>query len=121
MNDQLTFDDAPRYRKTDPMTSRIAARTQTPERLSSGRWMALDALARYGAQTDFELAERTGRIPTSIGCRRAELTRRGWVVATEERRPSPTGTPATVWQVTADGVRVWGELAARYEDGDGAS
>jgi DNA-binding MarR family transcriptional regulator len=117
--EQLTLDDAPRYRRTDPMTSRLAAREQTPAKLSAGRWLALDTLARHGPLTDHELAEITGRLQTSIGCRRKDLVRQGWCIATEDRRPSPSGVPSTVWQLTADGLRVWGQLAARYEDGDG--
>ena len=117
--EQLSLDDAPRYRRTDPMTSRIAAREQTPAKLSAGRWQALDTLARHGPLTDHELAHLTGRLATSIGCRRKDLVRQGWCVATEDRRDSPSGVPCVVWTLTADGLRVWGELSARYEAGDG--
>lgn len=119
MNEQLSIDDAPRYRRTDPITAKHAARDQTPERLSEGRWLALDALARHGAMTDHELAVVTGRIATSIGRRRTDLVQQGWAIATEDRRPSPSGTPSTVWRLTLDGLAVWNELRQREQTDGG--
>lgn len=109
MNGQqtITWPTTPARRPTDPDTSR----TPTQPRLSAGRLLALDALARHSAGlTDFELAEITGKPQTSIGKRRGELVAAGLVVATLERRPSPTGSPAIVWRITPLGVATWMNL-----------
>lgn len=102
MIDQLSLDDAPRVRRKDPETSRAAAAALTPGRLSSHRWAALVALAQ-GPATDFELAQRTGIQQTSVGKRRLELARLGYVEDTGLRRPSPSGSPAIVWGLTREG------------------
>ncbi len=112
---QLTIDDAPRYRYHDPLTSKLAAREQTPEKLSAGRWLAMDALARFGPMTDHELAAVTGRVATSIGRRRTDLVQAGWAIATDDRRLSPSGTPSIVWRLTIDGLAVWNELKDRQD------
>lgn len=115
--EQLSLDDAPRYRRTDQVTATLAAREQTPEKLAAGKWAALDALAQHGPQTDHELAALTGYLQTSIGVRRGALVRQGWAVATDERRPSPSGSTCTVWRVTDDGRRVWTELRLKQANG----
>jgi len=113
--EQLSLDDAPRYRRTDQVTAMLASREQTPEKLAAGKWAALDALARYGAMTDHELAAATGYVQTSIGVRRGSLVRQGWAVATDERRPSPSGSPCTVWRLTTDGLKVWNDLRLKRD------
>lgn len=89
----------PLARGTDPGTSHAAA-AHAAKRAPHHRELALRALraALPEGLTDFELAERTGVPQTSIGKRRLELQRMGLVAATDERRPSPTGTPAMVWR-----------------------
>lgn len=86
-------------RRSDPQTSHEAA--QDAKVLSSrNRRMALEAL-RYADErglTDFELAAKTGVAQTSIGVRRHELVRAGYVVATNLRRPAPSGSLAIVWR-----------------------
>lgn len=95
-------------RRTDPITSHEAEAKVRPH-ASTGRRAVLSALALYGPLTDFELAERTGWQQTSIGKRRGECVALGWVEAftapdgTKCKRPSPSGSPAIVWAITAKG------------------
>jgi hypothetical protein len=108
----LTLDfDAPAARQTDPETSAAAAQQVNPSR---GRLLALDALARFGPATDFELADLTGLQQTSIGKRRLECQRAGLVTdvmtydAESDRlapltRPTPSGAQARVWGITVAG------------------
>ena len=97
---QPTIWDLPTARQTDPTTSHEAAHDATP---LSGRHrrIALAALRYAGSygMTDFELAAATGIQQTSIGVRRKELVRAGFVEATEQRRLSPSGSSAIVWRV----------------------
>ena len=91
---------------SDGDTSQAAADSQTPERLTRDRRLALVELAKaypHGL-TDFELASRTGRKQTSIGKRRGELVEAGMAIDTDERRPSDTGALAKVWAVTTYGL-----------------
>lgn len=98
----------PGTRATDPVTSHEAEAKVRPH-ASTGRRAVLSALALYGPLTDFELAERTGWQQTSIGKRRGECVAQGWVEAftapdgTKCKRPSPSGSPAIVWAITAKG------------------
>jgi hypothetical protein len=74
-------------------------------RMSKGRLKALAAHYLHPeGLTDFELAELTDTAQTSIGVRRAELVKAGLVIATLERRPSPSGSLAIVWRITSQGV-----------------
>ena len=97
---QLSLEDLPTARHSDPATSHEAASDATP---LSGRHrrIALAALRYAGSygMTDFELAAATGVQQTSIGVRRKELVRAGFVEATEQRRLSPSGSSAIVWRV----------------------
>ena len=90
----------------DGDTSQAAADSQTPERLTRDRRLALVELAKaypHGL-TDFDLAARTGRKQTSIGKRRHELVEAGMAIDTDERRPSDTGAMAKVWAITTFGL-----------------
>lgn len=91
----------PSVRTNDPDTCREPSEV----RMSSGRLKALAAhyLHQTGL-TDFELAELTQVAQTSIGKRRGELAQAGLVVATTDRRPSPSGAPSIVWRITPTGV-----------------
>ena len=72
--EQLTLGDAPLRRTTDPDTSQ-----PPPEhRLSAGRATALEA---HFWAVDPALIE-----------------------ATDQRRPSPTGSPSIVWKITPAGI-----------------
>lgn len=96
---------SPMHRSRDPATSRAAAARVN---VSAGRHVALHWLAR-GPATDFELATFSGLQQTSIGKRRLECQRAGWV---EEHvleggktltRPAPSGAAAIVWRLTDAG------------------
>jgi transcription initiation factor IIE alpha subunit len=100
VNGQLTFPD-PTARSTDPDTSHQAAEL-AKQSAGGHRDLALRVLrANPDGLTDFELAELTGVAQTSIGKRRHDLYRAGLVVKTDLRRPSPSGSPAIVWKVSA--------------------
>lgn len=94
----------------DGDTAQMAADSQTPERLTRDRRLALVALAKAYPEglTDFELAARTGRKQTSIGKRRHELVEAGMAIDTDERRPSDTGAMAKVWAITSYGLQQLG-------------
>ena len=99
-------------RITDPDTSHEAA--QLPRR--NGQEVAL--LAHYHrirrGLTDFELAEFTDTIQTSIGKRRHELMLAGYIEGTDLRRPSPSGSPAKVWRITPEGIDAARTLLGRH-------
>lgn len=100
---QGTMFDSPGVRATDPDTSREAAAVNKP-RAATHRTLALQVLrAHPGGLTDFELAALTGLAQTSVGKRRGELRDVGFVADSGKRRPSPSGSPAIVWQVTEYG------------------
>jgi hypothetical protein len=91
--------EEPNARNSDPQTSHEAAQDA---RALSGRHrkLALATLRDAGPRglTDFELAAITGVAQTSIGVRRKELVRAGYVVATDMRRKAPSGSAAIVWR-----------------------
>ena len=97
----LATPSTPTARHSDPETSHQAARDAAPN-AGTNRALALATLqaALPDGLTDFELAELTGVAQTSIGVRRKELERAGLVVATIDRRPSPSGSAAIVWKAT---------------------
>lgn len=102
MSDQLDL-FTPAARLTDPRTSHEAAAVVGP-RAQRDRDRVLDALRIFGALTDFELALAINSQQTSCGVRRGELVRAGLVRAptingVKVRRPSPTGSPAQVWEL----------------------
>jgi DNA-binding transcriptional ArsR family regulator len=92
----------PVARWSDPDTSHAAAR-DAKVLAGPNRRLAYEALCRAGERglTDFELAAITGVAQTSIGVRRKELVRAGYVEATPLRRPAPSGSMAIVWRVKA--------------------
>lgn len=96
----------PNVRNSDPETSHMAAAAATLK-ASHGRLRVLQHL-NAGPMTDFELAASTGVQQTSIGKRRGECRDHGLVEAVLDRgtavsRKSPSGSPATVWQITDKG------------------
>lgn len=111
MNGQLTIDDAPRHRATDPATARRAAAAQTPARMSQGRLEVLAALFSDGPGTDFELGDRVGRQQTSAGKRRGELVKLGLVERVGVGR-APSGAAAAVWALTPAGRDFYRSLIA---------
>lgn len=99
----------PLARNTDPETSHEAAKDAS-FRASRHRLLALQTLDRFGPLTDFELASRTGLQQNSIGKRRKECQDSGLVMnfftplGEKVRRPSPSGSSALVWTLTAEGI-----------------
>lgn len=89
----------PVARTRDPDTSHAAGRDATKRRTEAQEAALRAFRANPSGLTDFELSDITGRIPTSIGKRRLELQRAGLVIATDERRPTPSGSSAIVWKV----------------------
>jgi hypothetical protein len=111
-------------RKTDPITSFIAANGNV-EGKAKDRIRALLAIDEsINGLTDFELAEVTGSQQTSIGKRRGELTGivKGkqvdiaYVENSGMRRPSPTGSPSIVWQCTERGHQVAAQIRERMRN-----
>ena len=107
MSDDLLSWKPPVARDTDPETSHVAAKIATMS-ASAGRMAALRHLAER-PMTDFELAEASGMQQTSIGKRRGDCVPHGLVepmldsAGKKVTRPSPTGSPAIVWQITQAG------------------
>lgn len=102
--------------ETDPETSHQAAELA---RLNKTRDQEL--VLRIHAQhpfglTDFELAAFAGRQQTSLGVRRGELRSAGLIDKTEERRPSPSGSPCVVWRITRAGLST--VVASLLAEGD---
>lgn len=104
---------APASRRGDPMTSHEAA-TRAEMGASRGRMLVLLNLAVM-PMTDFELATATGWQQTSIGKRRHECMRQGFVERAQDgkgedlRRLAPSGSPALVWQITQAGRSYYAE------------
>ncbi len=97
----------PTARRTDPPSAHLAARSAAP-RAGSNRAKVLELLARADL-TDYELADRAGLQQNSIGVRRSELTKAGYVEplsldGVPVDRPGPTGTACQVWRITAQGL-----------------
>lgn len=85
-------------RNTDPVTSHLAGE-RAQQRAATGRALALALLRDHSeGLTDFELAGLSGWQQTSIGKRRGELRDAGLVRDSGKRRPSPSGSPAIVWE-----------------------
>lgn len=107
------------WQKNQPDTARLAA-LDNYVRSGGQRFRVLSALVSRGERgaTDFELweacqgGEGAPKYPHVAGTRRKELERRLLVEATEERRPTDTGSLAVVWRVTDLGVAMFRRLVA---------
>ena len=100
----------PGARATDPNTSHEAADRVRP-RAATDRGRVLLVHAKYlSGLTDFELAERMDRQQTSVGKRRGELRDAGFIEATKDLRPAPSGSRAIVWRITRDGLNLIAEM-----------
>ena len=99
---------SPTARRTDPITSHLAARSQTPAKVNASHRIIL-SLLKWEAATDFELArlasQSLGRkvLPTSLGVRRSELVKAGLVADSGVKGTSDTGSPAIKWCLTEAG------------------
>ena len=110
MVDQPSLFDPPTARASDPETSHGAA-VIAIHRAATHKRMALEALRAAGERglNDFELADVTGIVQTSVGVRRKSLERMGLVVPrmvldvekgrlVPDTRPSTTtGSPSRVY------------------------
>ena len=106
MNQAALDFTSPMARSSDAWTSHAAGRKAVTHS-SVGRLLVLRALLT-GPMNDFELAAHTGWQQTSIGKRRLECARAGWVAAhmvdgAQATRQSPSGTASLVWQITDAG------------------
>jgi predicted ArsR family transcriptional regulator len=90
------LDEYPLFRRTDPVTSKVAG-TRAREFRGEHERLILEALAA-GPGTKDELASRCGLTEQQVARRRAGLLRRGLVVLTGERRRTPSGNTAEVWR-----------------------
>lgn len=104
-------------RSTDPATSKAAAAMQTPARMRDVYWIILELLSEHGALNDFELSDAAKAkgmtiIPTSIGKRRLELARQGYVMDSGTTGPSHTGSLSVRWTLTHAGREIVGQAVA---------
>lgn len=84
-------------RRTDPATSHAAAKS-IKHRVSEVRQaVLLYALERPEGFTDWEMCSHFGNHSATYRTRRSELTDRGEIVPTLERRATPSGRTAVVW------------------------
>jgi hypothetical protein len=91
-------------RRTDLETSHEAARDASAN-APNHRLRALYALSGHGPMTDFELADKTNLQQNSIGKRRKDCQDLGLidffiVDGEKQRRKTPSGSSAYVWQIT---------------------
>jgi hypothetical protein len=114
MDTQALFDFSVReaVRASDPVTS-VRAAERAAKSASFGRMLALSLLYKHReGLTDFELASLSGWQQTSIGKRRGDLMNSKYfnphlVEKTAETRPSPSGSPSTVWRITQSGIEFY--------------
>jgi hypothetical protein len=98
------FDQRPRARWSDPLTSHQAAASVTRMRRSQAAVLAV--LREEGPATDEEIAARYRtpprpmQSPSGLRTRRAELVEAGLVRDSGERRRLPSGRLGIVWEVT---------------------
>lgn len=94
-------------RATDPVTSVMAAEQIAPH-VAGDRWKVLEAfyLLSHTTLDDFELADWTGKKQTSVGKRRGELERMGFVEKAERRESRSKLTTSIVqsYRITDAGL-----------------
>lgn len=90
-------------------TSWEAAYSQTPEK-SRRMYLAIyRLLSRLGPMTDYELRDAMKERNFShswsgVSARRNDLVQAGWVRATGEKRLSPNGAPAFIWEAVPEKI-----------------
>ena len=103
----LDFDVNAAVRRTDPPTSRMAAERVAPH-VTAGQMLALKAFYSTpdASLDDFQLSDLTGLRQTSVGKRRCELERAGYVEKVERRAsPSPqTNSVVQSYRITESGL-----------------
>ena len=81
-------------------TSEAAAARATPG-AQSNRRMIFEFLQRVGGATDDEIEEMFALLHQTASARRRELVLRGMVRDSGHRRPTRSGSEATVWEVVS--------------------
>lgn len=104
----ITFGDAPRARRTDPITSHQAA-DGSAAGLSQMKQNILGLFREFGAMTDSELNDRYQQVweergwkparPDTPRKRRSDLVAEGYLFATSETRVNGFGSAEQVWAV----------------------
>lgn len=88
--------DTGRVRRTDPITSRDAARRSRPNLEAE----ILEVLARIGRGTDDQIAhELKHRLPASVKTARSRLLRDRKVCWTGDKAPSNAGSAMLIWKI----------------------
>lgn len=96
----ISVDDMPLFRRTDPVTSKVAG-TRAREFRGEHERLILQALSEADGTKD-EIASRTGILSEQQVARRMHgLHRAGLVEPTGSTRPSRSGRPERVWRATA--------------------
>lgn len=90
--------DAPRARRSDPVTSHLAA--QSAVELQKAHFeIILTCLKNHGALGKDGIAARTRLDGVAVARRLPELERKGLVVPTGNLVPSTSGRPEREWQL----------------------
>jgi len=92
-----TLDDLPLFRRTDPVTSRIAGREARGFRGEHHR-LILEALAVSPGGAS-GIAQRCGLVPHQVGRRLHELALAGEIVKTGRLVESASGRPEREWAI----------------------
>lgn len=100
---------AHKVRAAAPGTSWAAAWSQTPEKSRKYYRVIYALLVARGPMTDYELRDAMQRASfdfswSGASARRNDLVHAGWVRATGEKRATPNGAPATVWEAVPEEV-----------------
>jgi predicted ArsR family transcriptional regulator len=93
------LDTLPLFRRTDPVTSKIAG-TMAREFKGDHERRILEALAA-GPGTKDEIAARCGLSEQQVARRMHGLARAGLVETTGTTRPSASGRPERVWRAVS--------------------
>ncbi len=90
--------DGPRARKSDPLTSHLAADSNNP---AASRQFVMDCLHKRGPLAQFELEELAQGLwsPSRVRTAVSELVTRDLVEFTGLHRLTPSGRSARVWSV----------------------
>jgi len=104
---------APTSRRSDPVTSREAAAKAEMRATENRMLVLLNLIVR--PMSDFDLAEATGRLATSIGKRRHDCMTAGLVEQALDGRgepafgKTPTGSRCMIWAITQAGRAYYAE------------
>ena len=97
LNTDARVADLPLFRRTDPVTSKVAG-VAAREFKGEHERRILEALA-VGPGTKDEIAHRCGLTEQQVARRMHGLARGGMVEPTGTTRPSASGRPERVWRV----------------------